>query len=61
MQAALNYLNVRPHVDKNDLAAIGYCFGGGMVLELARSGAEINAVGSFHGALSTAIESQKIK
>ena len=35
------------------LAAIGYCFGGTMVLELARSGADLAGVVSFHGGLST--------
>lgn len=56
MQAALNYLNVRPHIDTNNIAAIGYCFGGTMVLDLARSGADIKAVSSFHGGLSTSME-----
>lgn len=37
-----------------DIAAIGYCFGGLAVLELARSGAEVAAVASFHGLLTTA-------
>jgi len=35
------------------LAAIGYCFGGGAVLELARSGADLSGVVSFHGNLDT--------
>lgn len=39
--------------DRNRIAAIGYCFGGTTVLELARSGADIAAVVSFHGGLST--------
>jgi len=39
--------------DHNRVAAIGYCFGGGTVLELARSGAEIAGVVSFHGNLDT--------
>lgn len=39
-------------VDPADLAAIGYCFGGTGVLELARSGADVAAVVSFHGGLS---------
>jgi dienelactone hydrolase len=59
MDAAMDYLRVRPHVDMDNLAAIGYCFGGGMVLELARSGAELNAVGSFHGSLASAITDYK--
>jgi len=56
MNAALTYLKARPHTDQKNIGAIGYCFGGGMVLELARSGADVKAVGSFHGALSTAID-----
>ncbi len=40
-------------VDPGRVAAIGYCFGGGGVLELARSGAELNGVVSFHGSLNT--------
>lgn len=39
--------------DNKKVAAIGYCFGGGTVLELARSGAEIEGVISFHGNLDT--------
>ena len=38
-------------VDSSKLAAIGYCFGGLVVLDLARSGTEINGVVSFHGLL----------
>jgi dienelactone hydrolase len=40
-------------IDKNKIAAMGFCFGGATVLELARSGAQIDAVASFHGNLST--------
>lgn len=40
-------------VDPGRLAAIGYCFGGFAVLELARSGAPVSAVASFHGLLTT--------
>ena len=38
-------------VDVNNVAAIGYCFGGLVVLDLARSGTEVNGVVSFHGLL----------
>ena len=38
-------------VDTNNVAAIGYCFGGLVVLDLARSGTEVNGVVSFHGLL----------
>jgi dienelactone hydrolase len=40
-------------VDAARVAAIGYCFGGKCVLELARSGADVKAVVSFHGLLTT--------
>jgi dienelactone hydrolase len=40
-------------VDGSRIAAIGYCFGGGVVLELARSGADVKGVVSFHGNLDT--------
>ncbi|MCM2281741.1 MAG: dienelactone hydrolase family protein [Bdellovibrionaceae bacterium] len=52
-KAALKALGETKGVDKNRLAAIGYCFGGGAVLELARTGADVKAVVSFHGNLDT--------
>jgi dienelactone hydrolase len=49
-------------VDANRIAAIGYCFGGGVVLEMARSGADLKGVVSFHGNLDTpSPESDNIK
>ncbi len=42
-----------PQTDAGKVAAIGYCFGGTGVLELARSGADVRAVVSFHGGLGT--------
>lgn len=42
-----------PGVDPGRIAAIGYCFGGKCVLELARSGAGVACVSSFHGLLDT--------
>ncbi len=49
--AAFDQLKQNPRVDKTKLGAIGYCFGGTAVLELARSGADLNGVVSFHGGL----------
>ena len=48
-------LRALPDVDPARLAAIGYCFGGHCVLELARSGADVKAVVSYHGILKTAL------
>jgi dienelactone hydrolase len=43
-----------PNVDPTRIAAIGFCFGGTTVLELARGGADLKGVVSFHGGLETA-------
>jgi len=51
--AGLDVLKSHANVDASKLVAIGYCFGGTTVLELARSGADIKGVVSFHGGLST--------
>ncbi len=51
--AALDELRKMPQVDGKKIASIGYCFGGSTVLELARSGADVAGVVSFHGALGT--------
>ncbi|MBW4651234.1 MAG: dienelactone hydrolase family protein [Kastovskya adunca ATA6-11-RM4] len=51
--AGLNVLQQHQLTDSQRLAAIGYCFGGGVVLELARSGAPVDGVVSFHGNLDT--------
>ena len=50
---ALAALRARAEVDPAKIAAIGYCFGGSAVLELARSGAEIACTVGFHSALAT--------
>ena len=52
--SALAALKAQPNVDGTKLAAIGFCFGGTTVLELARGGAEVKGVVSFHGGLQTA-------
>ena len=51
--AGLDQLKKNPHVDPNRIAAIGYCFGGTTVLELARSGAPVAGVVTFHGGLDS--------
>jgi len=50
---ALERLRARPTVDASRCAAIGFCFGGLAALELARSGADVRCVVSFHGGLTT--------
>ncbi len=62
-QAGLQVLQQQSLVDRERIAAIGYCFGGTTVLELARSGAAIAGVVSFHGGLNTPnpADAQKIK
>lgn len=52
--AALDVLKGRAGVDPSKIAAIGFCFGGTMALELARGGADVAAVVGFHSGLATA-------
>ena len=52
-KGALEALVARAEVDAGRVAAIGFCFGGTMALELARSGAEIAATVGFHSGLSS--------
>ena len=52
-QAALATLRAQPNVQTDRVAATGYCFGGGAALELARSGADVRGVVTFHGSLDT--------
>jgi dienelactone hydrolase len=53
LHAGLDALAAVPNVDRQKLGAIGYCFGGMSVLEIARSGAPVLGVVSFHGVLDT--------
>lgn len=61
VRAALEELRSFDEVRNDDLAAIGYCFGGTGVLELARSGADVDAVASFHGGLANPNSEQNDK
>lgn len=56
--AGLAQLQAQPLVDGARLAAIGYCFGGTMALELARADAALRGVVSFHGGLTPAREDE---
>ena len=53
VNAGLDVLRKHEFTDPKRIAAIGYCFGGTTVIELARSGADITGVVSFHGALDS--------
>jgi dienelactone hydrolase len=52
-RAGLEELKKQKFVDPQRLAAIGFCFGGTTILELARDGANVNGIVTFHGGLST--------
>ena len=54
-QAALAELLKQPGVDPERVGAIGFCFGGTTILELARSGADLRGLVTFHGGLKTAL------
>jgi dienelactone hydrolase len=62
-QAALVQLKQDPNVDTTRIAAIGYCFGGAVVLGMAQSGMPLMAVVSFHGAMPAAakVDSGSVK
>lgn len=53
MQQGLKTLRDMPQTDKSKMAAIGYCFGGTAAIELARAGADLKGVVSFHGGLDS--------
>lgn len=54
MHAAFDLIKAHALVDSSNIAVMGYCFGGTCALELARSGADLRGVVSFHGGLATA-------
>jgi len=53
--AALEMLKAQPQVDSAKLAAIGYCFGGGVVLNMARLGTPLAGVVGFHSSINTGL------
>lgn len=61
--AGLEVLKKNDHVDASKIAAIGYCFGGTTVLEMARGSADVAGVVSFHGALDAqpGMEAKSVK
>ncbi len=57
-QAAMDFITKQPLVDAQRVAAMGYCFGGTIALEMARSGMPLLGVVSFHGTLQTTTPAQ---
>lgn len=61
VKAGLEALRKHPHVDSSKLGAIGFCFGGLVVYELLRSGADVQAVVCFHGFYANERDGHKAK
>ena len=57
--AALDILKKSEYTDKSKTAAIGYCFGGGIVLNMARMGTGIDGVVGFHSSINTGLTAEK--
>jgi dienelactone hydrolase len=58
--AGLEQLKKSDKVDTTKLAAVGYCFGGGTILQMAYSGVKLNGIVSFHGSLPSAPDGTEI-
>ena len=54
--AALAVLRADPHVDPEKIAVVGYCFGGKVALDMARAGADVDAVIAIHAALAPSVQ-----
>ncbi len=52
-ESAMKLLQQQENVDATNIAALGYCFGGSVVLQMARLGEDLKGVASFHGGLQT--------
>ena len=62
LNAAINKIKTYPQTDTSQIAAIGYCYGGNVVLNAAKLGADLKGVVSFHGNLTgVAPDKQKLK
>lgn len=61
IQLAVETAKQQPKVNADKVAAIGFCFGGTTVLELARAGADVDGVVAFHGGLNTESPAQNLK
>lgn len=60
--AAVELLKSNPNVDKESIAAIGYCFGGSVALSMANAGSDLDAVAAFHSGVALPVmPSDKLK
>ena len=50
--AAVALLEEQPQVNPDEIGAVGYCFGGAVVMAMARAGEDLKAVATFHGAIA---------
>lgn len=57
-RAAKDVIKAHPTVDSAQLAAIGYCFGGNVILDMARAGVDLRAVAAFHASLTQTIPAE---
>jgi len=57
--AAYSFLKGQETIDPNNIAAVGYCFGGAVVLQMARIGTDLKAVASFHGGIQAITPAQE--
>lgn len=57
-ESAMKLLRQQKNVDAENIAALGYCFGGSVVLQMARLGEDLKGVASFHGGLATGTPAQ---
>lgn len=57
--AALKLLKQQETVDTNNIGAIGYCFGGGVVLNMIRMGVDLKGAVTFHASLGAAVQAKK--
>ncbi|MAX67294.1 MAG: dienelactone hydrolase family protein [Bacteriovoracaceae bacterium] len=60
-QKALEILKQRDDVNPDKIVAIGYCFGGAVVLNMARAGVDLEMVASFHGGLDSLVKTKNIE
>ena len=58
-EKALEIIKAHPMANKEQTGAIGYCFGGGVILNMARMGVDLDGIVSFHGSLPPAVPAKE--